>query len=345
MKIFDKRANIYYLDSAGKETSTDLSEMPQKCGDCPFKSNKEVYSHYDDLEGFDVYSNEIVCDVNGMKIESYRSEGSLRYDYGYEERTLGTKPDNCPLYQKSSGKLILISGPSGVGKGPIIDTLFCYAVANDMSIKKHVLYTNRQKRHGEKDGETYHFTTDKATLEMKERESGGSFKTFPVRGEQVQGIDIKALKNDLSNNAAVILEIFYKQMPAVVKICEENGISVRSIFIKPLSEDDYKVAGCSEHVESDLEMVTKAVMFNKLTNRATESREKVLDRISSAYAEIKEAKNYNYQIVNHYGEDNRTLWNQLKEFAGVPGGLEAAKNHDLLSGIANTFSEIVSIIE
>ena len=134
-------------------------------------------------------------------------------------------------------------------------------------------------------------------------------------------------------------------MPTVVKICGENGISVRSIFIKPLSDDDYKVAGCGEHAESDLEMVTKAVMFNKLTNRATESRDKVLDRIGSAYAEIKEAKNYDYQIVNHYGEDNRTLWNQLKEFAGVPGGLESAKNHYLLSGIANTFSEIVSIIE
>ena len=49
--------------------------------------------------------------------------------------------------------------------------------------------------------------------------------------------------------------------------------------------------------------------------------------------------------MNHYGEDNRTLWNLLKEFASVPGGLESAKNHDLLNGIANTFSKVVSIIE
>jgi hypothetical protein len=93
-------STIFYLDSNGNEVSSEMNKMPQKCGECPYKSSRETFSHYDDLEGFDVYHNEIICKVNDMTLENYRSEGSLRYDYGHEERTLEKKPTKCPLYQK-----------------------------------------------------------------------------------------------------------------------------------------------------------------------------------------------------------------------------------------------------
>ena len=89
--------NIYYYDSKGKKIITDMIKIPQKCGDCPFISTKETYSHYDDLDGFDVYNNVTICKANGMTIETHRSEGSLRFDYGYEDRALENKPINCPL--------------------------------------------------------------------------------------------------------------------------------------------------------------------------------------------------------------------------------------------------------
>jgi len=89
--------NIYYYCSKCKKNITDKIKIPQKCGDCPFISTQETYSHYDDLEGFDVYDNEIICKKNGMTIKNYRSEGSRRFDYGYEDRAMESKPINCPL--------------------------------------------------------------------------------------------------------------------------------------------------------------------------------------------------------------------------------------------------------
>jgi hypothetical protein len=91
---------IYYRNENGIEVNASIDKIPPKCGDCCYSATREEYREYDDLEGFDVYDKEIFCNANKMILCSCRSEGSLGYDYGYEERTLAEKPDNCPLYQK-----------------------------------------------------------------------------------------------------------------------------------------------------------------------------------------------------------------------------------------------------
>jgi guanylate kinase len=239
-----------------------------------------------------------------------------------------------------SNQLILISGPSGVGKGPIIDTLFIYANANGISISKHVLYTNREKRTGEIDGETYHYV-DTATLEGMQNRNPNGFKKFNVH-EQIQGINIETLKNELLIHSLVILEIFFEQTPEIASFCRDHDIYTKSVFIKPLSEDDYQSIGCTDDYEREL--VTKAVMQTKLTNRATETHEKVLKRADSAFLEIKNHKGYDFDLVNHYGEDNRYLWDSLKIYASKPRGLEKALTDNTLKGIASMFSLFVTKI-
>lgn len=91
---------IYYRDASGKEVRVGLEALPQKCGDCAYCSSQEEYDHYDDLDGWDVYYETITCNVNKKAISKFRKEDSLGYDYGYEDRVLGKKPDDCPLYQK-----------------------------------------------------------------------------------------------------------------------------------------------------------------------------------------------------------------------------------------------------
>jgi len=95
-----KTANkeIYYRDANNDEIAAAIKEIPQKCGDCSFCSSRKEYSHYDDLEGFDVYYKTIVCGANDMTLGNFRAEGSLGFDYGYEDRLLDEKPSNCPLY-------------------------------------------------------------------------------------------------------------------------------------------------------------------------------------------------------------------------------------------------------
>ena len=250
----------------------------------------------------------------------------------------------------ANGKLIVISGPSGVGKGPMIHTLFAYANANEISIKKHVLYTNRPKRRGEIDGITYHFVdmktlkekealAQKKTLEQQETSNPENFVTFPVH-EQLQGICVKTLKDELATNEWVLLEIYYKLTPFIKTLCEEQNMIMKSVFIKPLSDEDYDAIGCAN--DSERKCVTQAVMLTKLINRATEKTyQNALNRAKSAFVEIEKHKGYDYDLVNHYGEDNRALWDLLKEFVSVPGGLDAALKHSLLTGIAGTFQSLL----
>ena len=94
--------DYYYLDSLGKEVLISLNQMPKKCGECPLCSSKETYSHYDDLDGFEVNNKQIICNANSMIIKSFRTEGSLGFDYGVEDWVLGKKPDDCPLYFKDT---------------------------------------------------------------------------------------------------------------------------------------------------------------------------------------------------------------------------------------------------
>ncbi len=93
-------STIFYKNADGIAEPANLNRLPENCGKCKFCSKSTEYSHYDDLEGFDVSYKTIVCNANKMVLKSFRLEGSLSYDYGYEERTLGTKPDNCPLFVK-----------------------------------------------------------------------------------------------------------------------------------------------------------------------------------------------------------------------------------------------------
>ena len=90
----------YYRNASGQEVESGLESLPQKCGDCPYCSSKEDYSHYDDLDGFDVYYKKIICDVNQTIISEFRTEGSLGFDYGQEDWIVGKRADDCPLYQK-----------------------------------------------------------------------------------------------------------------------------------------------------------------------------------------------------------------------------------------------------
>ena len=91
---------VYYCNASGKEVEAGLEALPPTCGDCVYRSSHEEFDHYDDLEGWDVYYETISCDVNKKTISTFRKEGSLGFDYGHEDRILGEKPDDCPLYQK-----------------------------------------------------------------------------------------------------------------------------------------------------------------------------------------------------------------------------------------------------
>jgi guanylate kinase len=222
------------------------------------------------------------------------------------------------------GKLILLSGPSGVGKGPLTKTFELYLKASGGSMKKHVLYTTRKARPWEKDGREYHFS-DCETLNRRAEVDKETFKTFSVHND-TQALDFAELKKELSENNLVFLEIYSEYITELLEQCETLNIQVKRIFVTPLSENDYNAIGCLPGDTKARDLAAKAVMYTKLTNRGTETPKNIRIRAGRSAEEIQKSKEDGVHIlVNHYGEDNRALWDSLQDLIGRPGGPEIVK--------------------
>jgi guanylate kinase len=255
--------------------------------------------------------------------------------------------------EKKTGRLILLSGPSGVGKGPLTKTLFAYMKSLEKNIVKHVLYTDREKRDREVDGETYHFVTSDE-LQQRKSERFMLFELHKTQNQgtkpQTQGIDFDQLQKELIHNELVFLEIYCKCIPEVIDEVHKvlPGVSVKSVFLTPLSEDDFVALGCEGKRELK-KLAVQAVMQTKLTNRNTESPDKVLDRAKSAFEEIEEytqiQKTIQGEILdNHYGEDV-ALWQKLQRYVATPEGLKKALKHSKLKCVAKIFVRFLKEIE
>lgn len=168
------------------------------------------------------------------------------------------------------GLLIVISGPSGAGKGTICKTLL---KENDFWIS--VSATTRQPRSGEVDGTNYYFLTKE---EFKKRINCDDFLEYAeVYGNYYGTPKSNALKA-IENGRDVILEI---DIQGALKVKESYPEGV-FIFILPPSMEELK---------------------NRIINRGSETPESLMTRFKSAYKEINYVSKYNYAVVNDTVEE------------------------------------------
>lgn len=164
------------------------------------------------------------------------------------------------------GILIVISGPSGAGKGTICKSLL--DKHDDLYLS--VSATTREPRKGEIHGVNYYFLT-KEEFECKVSE-----KDF-LEWAQVYGNYYGTPKSNVDEmlNAGknVILEI---DIQGALKI-KENSEDGVFIFILPPSMEELK---------------------KRIVNRQSETQESLMRRFSSAYQEINYISKYNYGVIN-----------------------------------------------
>ncbi|MQM72704.1 MAG: guanylate kinase [Pseudoramibacter sp. EUB1.1] len=168
--------------------------------------------------------------------------------------------------KKQRGQLIILSGPSGAGKGTVCQA----ATAHNPNLKISISATTRAPRGAERDGVEYFFL-DKADFEKKIEEN--AFLEYAKVHDHYYGTPKAHVLQMLDEGTDVILEI---DVQGAAQIKEKLGFGVL-IFIAPPSIE---------------------VLKKRLVNRKTDSDAQIQLRMKNALTELKQAEHYDYVIVN-----------------------------------------------
>ncbi len=173
---------------------------------------------------------------------------------------------------KEPGLLIVISGPSGVGKDTILRRLFQLAP----ELKYSVSYTTRPPRPGEIDGQSYTFVTED---EFKRLIDAKEFLEWAQVYDHYYGTSRKRVEDALARGEDIILKIDV-QGAAFVKKRKPDALF---IFITPPSTDE---------------------LLQRLTGRNTESPAALERRQREALVELGLAKDYEHVVCNRDVEES-----------------------------------------
>lgn len=168
---------------------------------------------------------------------------------------------------KPAGKLIVMAGPSAVGKG----TLASHIVANFDRFMLSVSATTRSPREGEIDGVSYIFLTDE---QFKDRaDTGQMLEWATVHGKHSYGTPREPVEQGLANGFNVILEIDVQGAFQVRASFPEALL----VFVKPPNFEELRA---------------------RLDKRGTESEEDKRIRLETARNELDQAYQFDFSVIN-----------------------------------------------
>jgi guanylate kinase len=179
----------------------------------------------------------------------------------------GTMSDPKGYRLPVEGRLMILSGPSGVGKDTVLDA---WRVSNHR-VQRVVAATSRPPRVGEVDGIDYHFLTREAFLAMVEN---GELLEYKEVFENLYGTPKLGLEKLLGEGKIAVLKI---DVQGALEVMSKRPDAV-SIFLLP--PDD-------------------ATLESRLRNRSTDTEAVVELRLKNAKEEIAIGMNhYSHRVVN-----------------------------------------------
>lgn len=168
--------------------------------------------------------------------------------------------------KRQRGQLIVLSGPSGVGKSTVIAEL----LSERPDIYFSVSFTTRQPRVGEADGVNYRFVSRETFEEMIARDE---FLEYARYVDNYYGTSLKVIQEKLEEGTDVLLDIEVQGAAKVREKCPDAVL----IFIMPPSFEE---------------------LSRRLHGRHTDGEEVIQGRLQKAREEWKEIPNYDYLVVN-----------------------------------------------
>ncbi len=170
------------------------------------------------------------------------------------------------MSEKRKPMLIIITGPSGTGKGTVIKRL----KEDDDSLWFSVSMATRGPRDGEIDGVHYHFVSRESFEDMVAKDG---FLEYAKVHDNYYGTPLKPIEDCLSAGKNAVLDIDVQGGLNIIG----QGVECVSIFILPPS---------------------MKVLRQRLEERKTETPEQVETRLHNAVWEITQRGKYQYQVVN-----------------------------------------------
>lgn len=164
------------------------------------------------------------------------------------------------------GLLIVISGPSGAGKGTICKQL----LAEESQLRYSISATTRPPRKGETNGKDYIFLDEEQFMKMRDR---GEFLEWAEVYGNFYGTPKKNVEEQLNQGYDVILEIDIQGALQIKRKFPEGVF----IFIVPPSLEELEL---------------------RITRRGTDSQEVIARRLNSAAKELEYVCEYDYVVVN-----------------------------------------------
>lgn len=188
-----------------------------------------------------------------------------------------------------TGKLIVISAPSGTGKSTIVQRLV--REHPELNLVFSISHTTRLPRGTEKDGVEYFFTTQE---QFKENIRSGQFLEYEeVYDGQYYGTHKSQVEKLIEDKNNVIFDVDVKGGCSIKRF---YGDRVLSIFIQPPSIEELR---------------------GRLINRKTDSPESINTRLSKAEYELTFSGNFDKIIVNdNLDKAVQETYRIVKEFIG-----------------------------
>ena len=165
-----------------------------------------------------------------------------------------------------SGLLVVVSGPSGCGKGTVLKQL----IENDEHVFYSVSATTRSPRVGEVDGVNYYFISKE---QFEEKIASGGMLEYASYVGNYYGTPKQAVEEKCAAGYDVILEI---EVQGAMQLREKCPDAVFVFIIPPSMEE----------------------LEHRLVNRQTETQEVIQNRLNTARTELKFAPKYDYIVVN-----------------------------------------------
>ena len=166
-----------------------------------------------------------------------------------------------------TGKLIIISSPSGGGKGTLIREVRTALPELGYSVS----HTTRPQRFGEENGREYFFVTKD---EFERRIEDGEFLEFAEVHGNLYGTSKAESEKVFRTGRDLVVEVDVQGAVQIMERAEQDSIS---IFILPPSFD---------------------VLKARLTSRGTESEAELRTRLKNAFNEVLEYSKFKYVVVN-----------------------------------------------